>query len=320
MKLKFFKNSIASFLIAFFVFSAALGYTYLEKSVTIVDNGREMKVKTFSTTVGELLKEKNIILSRDDKVLPEPSQKLKEKDKIIIYRAFPVKIIDGGKEITVNTLADSVENIIKKAGLNLQEKDKVVPRKDEVINNSTEIKITRVDEKVIEEVRKIPFKTITRVDYNLHFGKQNIIQQGEDGEEKIITTIVYENGKVVDKSTRKVITKPAKPQIIVRGGLMVASRGGVEFAYTAKYRMLATAYTYTGNLTRMGTKPRVGVVAVDPEVIPLGSKLYVEGYGFARAEDTGGAIKGERIDIFVESEAIAQRFGRRWVTVYLLKE
>ncbi|MGB9840972.1 ubiquitin-like domain-containing protein [Thermovenabulum sp.] len=320
MKLKFFKNSIASFLVAFFVFSAALGYTYLEKSVTIVDNNREMKVKTFSTTVGELLKEKNIILSRDDKVLPESSQKLKEKDKIIIYRAFPVKIIDGGKEITVNTLADSVENIIKKAGLNLQEKDKVVPQKDEVINNSTEIKITRIDEKVIEEVRKIPFKTITRVDYNLHFGKQNIIQQGEDGEEKIITTIVYENGKVVDKSTRKVITKPAKPQIIVRGGLMVASRGGVEFAYTAKYRMLATAYTYTGNLTRMGTKPRVGVVAVDPEVIPLGSKLYVEGYGFARAEDTGGAIKGERIDIFVESEAIAQRFGRRWVTVYLLKE
>lgn len=321
MKFDLLNKTFASLIVAFLItLSAALGYSYLEKSVTVVDGNKEFKVKTFSNTVEELLKEQKITLSKYDKVEPSLSKKIKENDRITIFRAFPVKIIDGGKEVVVNTLADSVENIIKNANIPLHEKDKVSPQRNEIIKNPTEIKITRVNERVVEEVRKIPFKTVTRIDYNLHFGKQNIIQKGEDGEEKVITTIVYENGKVVEKNTKKVVIKPAKPQIIVRGGLMVASRGGVEFAYTAKYRMLATAYTYTGNLTRMGTKPRVGVVAVDPDVIPLGSKLYIEGYGFARAEDTGGAIKGERIDIFVESEAIAQRFGRRWVTVYLLKE
>jgi 3D (Asp-Asp-Asp) domain-containing protein len=58
---------------------------------------------------------------------------------------------------------------------------------------------------------------------------------------------------------------------------------------------------------------------VDPDIIPLGSRLYIDGYGFARAEDTGGAIKGERIDLFMDSRAEANRFGKRWVTVYVLK-
>lgn len=83
--------------------------------------------------------------------------------------------------------------------------------------------------------------------------------------------------------------------------------------------MLATAYTHTGNRTATGTMPRVGVVAVDPKVIPLGTRLYIDGYGFARAEDTGGAIKGDKIDLFLDTSEEAKRFGRRWVTVYILK-
>ncbi len=83
--------------------------------------------------------------------------------------------------------------------------------------------------------------------------------------------------------------------------------------------MLATAYTHTGRLTATGTEPRVGVAAVDPKVIPLGSRLYIDGYGYARAEDTGGAIKGEKIDLFMEDESKVYNFGRRWVTVFVLK-
>ncbi|WP_213974861.1 3D domain-containing protein, partial [Tepidanaerobacter acetatoxydans] len=65
--------------------------------------------------------------------------------------------------------------------------------------------------------------------------------------------------------------------------------------------------------------PRVGVAAVDPKVIPLGTRVYVDGYGFARAEDTGGAIKGDKIDLFFNTSEETKRFGRRWVTVYVLK-
>jgi 3D (Asp-Asp-Asp) domain-containing protein len=99
-------------------------------------------------------------------------------------------------------------------------------------------------------------------------------------------------------------------------------RGGA----TNEFFMEATAYSPTvqetdGNpwMTASGMKSGRGVVAVDPKVIPLGSKLYVEGYGYAIAGDTGGAIKGNRIDVFFYSSDEMARWGRRLVRVFVLK-
>ena len=83
--------------------------------------------------------------------------------------------------------------------------------------------------------------------------------------------------------------------------------------------MKATAYTETGNRTASGMKAAVGVVAVDPKVIPLGSKLYIEGYGYAVAGDTGGAIKNNRIDLFFNTERECVNYGvKNNVKVYVL--
>ena len=81
----------------------------------------------------------------------------------------------------------------------------------------------------------------------------------------------------------------------------------------------ATAYCYTGNRTATGTWPSRGTIAVDPAIIPLGTRLFVEGYGEGIAEDTGGAIQGEIIDLYMESEAECWEFGRRQVEVRVLK-
>ena len=86
------------------------------------------------------------------------------------------------------------------------------------------------------------------------------------------------------------------------------------------HNMEATAYTWTGSRTATGTWPSRGTVAVDPRVIPLGSELYVEGYGPTVAADTGGDIKGQRIDLYMESYEEAIQFGRRQVLVEVLKE
>ena len=102
---------------------------------------------------------------------------------------------------------------------------------------------------------------------------------------------------------------------------MVATSRGAT-AYKAIYEMEATAYLPTDGdglgITATGIRATHGVVAVDPRVIPLGSKVYVPGYGFAIAADTGGAIKGRKIDLCMESYGDAMQFGRRTVTVYLL--
>lgn len=83
--------------------------------------------------------------------------------------------------------------------------------------------------------------------------------------------------------------------------------------------MEATAYTWTGQRTATGTWPSRGTVAVDENVIPLGTKLYIEGYGEAIAEDTGGAIKGHIIDIYMETEDECWEWGRRTVEVRVME-
>lgn len=100
------------------------------------------------------------------------------------------------------------------------------------------------------------------------------------------------------------------------------SRGGMPSSFSQVLSVVATAYSGDG-ITASGAPTKRNVngystIAVDPRVIPLGSKVYVEGYGYAIAEDIGGAIKGNRIDIFVTSESEAQSWGRRSVNVYIL--
>ncbi|QGG48683.1 3D domain-containing protein [Heliorestis convoluta] len=88
---------------------------------------------------------------------------------------------------------------------------------------------------------------------------------------------------------------------------------------TATMQVEATAYTHTGNRTFSGKWPKVGLIAVDPRVIPMGTKLYVEGYGIAEAADTGGAIKGAMIDVFFDTREECILWGRRQVTIHILR-
>lgn len=83
--------------------------------------------------------------------------------------------------------------------------------------------------------------------------------------------------------------------------------------------MTATGYTHTGQKTYTGIWPTVGIVAVDPKVIPLRSRLYIDGYGYATAMDIGSSIKGNRIDLFFESRQEAIKWGRRNVKVFVLE-
>ena len=134
------------------------------------------------------------------------------------------------------------------------------------------------------------------------------------------------NGKVVSKEELKK-QEESKAQVNLSNEKSTKSEAvpSVDFEYSKVLTMNATAYSndpaenagYT--TTKLGTPLRHGVVAVDPKVIPLGTKLYIEGYGYAVAEDTGGAIKGNKIDLCFTDKALVHAFGRRNVKVYVLK-
>lgn len=122
---------------------------------------------------------------------------------------------------------------------------------------------------------------------------------------------VPEDG-VVTKHLHKHIQRQAKK---------VTGKKPATFA--RKLTMEATAYTTQdpgcGLYTARGNRLRKGLVAVDPRVIPLGTRLYIPGYGYAVADDTGGAIKGHKIDLAYESRSEALQFGRRMIEVYILE-
>lgn len=311
--------AIASGIAVIAIAGAITVHAILEKEVTICDKEKTVEVSSFAKTVGDLLADEEIVLEPEDVVTPSINTKLEDNMKIIIKRAFPVTIVVDGKEVTVRTQPDTVENILTKGHIVLNEKDKIEPALSYNMSKSEKITITRIEEKVTTTIKPIPFTTVSRKDSNLPLGEKKVIQDGEEGSEEIKTIEILENGKVVSTSSESKVIKSPKPQIVLVGTVQIASRAGVDFAYTEKRRMMASAYTYTGHRTATGTTPRVGVAAVDPSVIPLGTRIYVEGYGFATAEDTGGAIKGDEIDLFFNTAQESRYFGRRQVTVYILK-
>ena len=135
-----------------------------------------------------------------------------------------------------------------------------------------------------------------------------MFHNGQPAGEEVITTDVHvaPTDHIIRTGTRDTVS---------------TSRGDMRFSRS--YYMQATAYLPTDGdgkcITATGIRARHGVVAVDPRVIPLGSRVYVPGYGVALAADTGGAIKGKRIDLCMESRREAMKFGRRSVKVYVLE-
>jgi 3D (Asp-Asp-Asp) domain-containing protein len=174
----------------------------------------------------------------------------------------------------------------------------------------------------------VQFAVVTKKDESLEKGKEKTITEGKHGRVSKQYEVLIENGKEV---TRKLISeqKIAEKQdkVVAVGTKDVSlqiSRGeetGKEFyvtatAYTA-YCNGCSGRTATG--LNLRANPGMKVIAVDPRVIPLGTKVYVEGYGYAVAADTGGAIKGFKIDLFMPSKADAYRWGRKKVKMKILK-
>jgi len=183
------------------------------------------------------------------------------------------------------------------------------------------LNIVKIEETIITEEVPLSYSRERRLSAQLGRAELNVLQQGEEGLARKTYLVRKENG--VEKERRlleTVIVKEAIPEIWeigTRDTIVHSSRSLPQPRQVIEVE--ATAYTHTGNNTFTGVYPHVGTVAVDPAVIPLGSKLWVEGYGYGIAQDTGGFIKGKRIDLFMDTEEECLRWGRRSVKVYLLE-
>lgn len=310
----------------------------MRKTILISVNGKEKKVVTLSSSVASILKDQNIAVGQKDKIKPALNSKVKNGDKIFIKRAVDVKVAIDGKILNIKSAEENVDKMISAENILVEGYDKVFPARETKLENGLNVKVTRMKTELVKEELPIDFSVIYRSDDTIEKGATKILQEGQQGKKIIKTRIVYEDGKQISKQVvSELVDKQPVNKIVAKGtlGTITASRGGKVY-YTKSLRMRATAYTAgfgsTGKnpgdsgygRTATGTRVRRDVngyssIAVDPRVIPLGTKLYIEGYGLAIAEDTGGGIKGDKIDVFLDTDNQANSWGVKWVNVYFLK-
>lgn len=294
------------------------------KTITVDVDGKTQTVQGFEFgTVADLLKKQGIQVTKDDLVQPTVTKELTDGTQIQVKHAKAITVQDGTKDpVSVNTLADTVADVLKELQITVNEADQVSVAATSSIESGQKIAITRRTQevKVAEEV--IPFQTERQPDAEQYTGTENVLTPGVEGKVQITTTVTYENGKAVDqKEDRKTTAEPVN-QVVGYGTkqrpIVVASRSGENLQASKMMTMAASAYSMPGSRTATGGAAGQGTVAVDPSVIPLGTRLYIEGYGYGVASDVGGAIKGNRIDLHFDSQAAALQFGRRAVQVYIL--
>lgn len=179
-------------------------------------------------------------------------------------------------------------------------------------------------QKLEEEVEVIPKKTTYQDDPETEVGEEKVLEEGEDGKKVKIIKITFHYGKEYDREIVSVETTPPKDKKILRGTKIVwrtlESPEG-EIRYWKKIRVYATHYDARcpgcNEWTATGLRAGKGVIAVDPKVIPLRSKVYISGYGVAVAGDTGGAIKGNIIDLGFD-DAKTSGWTAKFLDIYLL--
>ncbi len=299
-----------------------VGFTYfhLQNFVTVSADNHIYNVNTFKKTTGEILSEIGLKLNDADLVKPAVSSEAFDGMEISVIRAFPVTVSVGGQETNVITTPGTVSEVLKQADVSLNERDKVLPNLKEIVQAPLKVEVIRVTTKDSEEIHEIPYSIVREDDENMARGLRRITQRGEPGKESVLTRITYENGKEVSREiVDKEVIKEPREQLVAMGTVQSYSRGSDNFRFKKAVEVVATGYTHTGNPTFTGVYPKVGTIAVDPKVIPLGTKLFIEGYGNAIAQDTGGYIQGNRIDLFFESREKALTWGRRKVKAYIIE-
>jgi len=317
------------------------GFLSLKRDVAVNEGGKVTEFVTMKTTVGEALNERGISIGAYDYISVSPNTELQKsrKTEINIKRAVPINVFVGKETKKLYTYRGNVKDALAYSTIEYSGKDRLDGAKpsDKIVSDMS-FRVIDVTEKIVQERVAVPYTTISRGNNRLDRGKKILIRAGKIGRREKRYKIVYEDGKRVKKSviSNKLLVAPIN-KIVEKGTVarFKTSRGAIV-RYSRVLYMTATSYTasyqdtgkspgdYGFGITATGVRVREGIVAVDPRVIPLGSRLYIEGvgnspsYGYAVAADTGGAIKGNIIDVYYGSTSESIQWGRRYVKVYVL--
>ncbi|MBD8071028.1 DUF348 domain-containing protein [Bacillus sp. PS06] len=296
--------------------------------VTIEIGEDEERVWTTLDTVQELLAFKEIELNEHDIISPEVDTDITKDLTVSIEKAFELTMDVGGEEKKVWSTSTTVADFLKNQNITLGKLDRVEPEMDQEIAEDSVVKVIRV-EKVTDVVEEpISYAVVTKKDDSLEKGKQQVVNAGKEGKLEKHYEVVLENGKEVSRELLKKETVSESVNRVVAVGTKVIQKQVSRSNDSVSKEFYVSSTAYTANCTgcsgttstgiNLKANPNSKVIAVDPSVIPLGTKVYVEGYGYAIAGDTGSSIKGNKIDVFFADKSQAYRWGTKKVKIKIL--
>ncbi len=298
----------------------------LSQPVYLSADGRTVSYSSHKRTVEEVLKEVQVAVGTGDRVTPALGTAIWPGIQITVTRALPLSFTIGGVERQVRLPASTVGEALSLLAVETRPEDRILPDPSTVLTPGMRITVERREMRRWIERASIPFATQAVFDRDLFKGQQIVRSAGQPGVQDRTVQAEYADGRVVALHTiAEAVVQPPAPRVVAVGTRPLIAVVG-PFAGKEIMTLEATAYypgpnNYggpVGTRTAIGMVARRGVVAVDPSVIKLGTRLHVDGYGDAVAGDTGGAIRGYRIDLCFDTYEEAIRFGRHPVKVYIL--
>ena len=281
--------------------------------------------------------------------------KIKEKKLIVLFLATSLSIavflggywtlkkeqislIVKGEEIKISSFKKTVRELLSENEIQYDDDDIITPSLSSELKDYMEIKVVEVTQSQVTEKEDIPYSVKLIDDNDLLKGKTKVTQEGKSGEKEITYNLTYYDGKLVKKALEgekisqepvdKIVKKGIKEEVVVASRSTTSRNSSSSESKTSSTsnsaskngkHMVVQATAYAGDsITSTGTVPKWGTIAVDPRVIPYGSKVYIPQFNKTFiAEDCGGAIKGNIIDIFMGSESECYKWGRRTIDIYI---
>ncbi len=345
--------------IAFLIFSSVIFISVfclvlsINKPVTIIVNGVEISTRTNGNMTEDISSGNGIVLEDGGIVFPFRYSQINSGETTVLYNPVPVILYLGDRDpYEVMTTSKTVEDLLREHEIEYEEEDIVLPSLYANIVPDLEIRVKYVDVEIETVQYEVEYNTSFVYNEDMYEGTQSILQRGKNGIRLVEIERQYENGVEVGNSIIYDVIEVDPIDEIVEKGTKIresvyigndnsialfnnAYENGSRISFLGKEYSISyvkyvevTAFYNSGsngNHTTATGNPTVynpsgwSTIAVDPKVIPLGTRVYVDGYGFGIAHDTGSAIKGDIIDVFMPSRSEAYAWGRKKnVKIYIL--
>lgn len=289
----------------------------IKRAVPVVLNfkDKQVNINTAEPTVEDVLKSLSIFFDEEDKITPALDTKVAKGMEITFVEVEKKanviqEEIDFEVETTQNRQLEKGKTLTVQEGIKGLRENKVV----EVYENGTLIETQVTETKLVREPVKQIVQEGTKVE-------QVVPSRGDSNTQPQPQAPQAQQQQDKPQANNNQASEQASSPSLNGARSMIMNASAYDLSFESCGKRPGDKYY---GITASGTQARPGVVAVDPSVIPLGTKLYIESmdgtgsYGYASAEDKGGAIKGNRIDLFYANRSDALKFGRRQVKVYIL--